>query len=140
MAIFEESDEYCPHCDNHFVLEAKTPTAVVGVEGEDARVDNRMLKDERAQQKQREVSRDFFFLLDGADRCVAALMGRDDQRKAGLKFRPVVAAWVYSIVWSPSPAAAAGAAADALAAPAVIDCCSALVAASLESERIRFMR
>ncbi|KAL1974916.1 hypothetical protein VTN31DRAFT_5120 [Thermomyces dupontii] len=22
---FEESDEYCPHCDNHFVIEAKTP-------------------------------------------------------------------------------------------------------------------
>lgn len=19
MSIFEESDEYCPHCDNHFV-------------------------------------------------------------------------------------------------------------------------
>ena len=139
MAIFEESDEYCPHCDNHFVLEAKTPTAVVGVEGEDARVDNRMLKDERAQQKQREVSRDSTCLLDEVDQCVAALMGRDDQRKAGLKFRPVVAAWVYSIVWSPSPAAA-GAAAGALAAPAVIDCCSALVAASLESERIRLMR
>lgn len=24
---FEESDEYCPHCDNHFVIEAKTPKA-----------------------------------------------------------------------------------------------------------------
>ncbi|KAI9610017.1 hypothetical protein H4Q26_007011 [Puccinia striiformis f. sp. tritici PST-130] len=22
---FEESDEYCPHCDNHYILEAKTP-------------------------------------------------------------------------------------------------------------------
>ncbi|CZT53090.1 related to HOT13-Zinc-binding mitochondrial intermembrane space protein [Rhynchosporium secalis] len=44
---FEESDEYCPHCDNHFVLEAVTPKARLEVEGEDARVDNRMLKDER---------------------------------------------------------------------------------------------
>ncbi len=44
---FEESDEYCPHCDNHFVLEAITPKPMLKVEGEDARVDNRMLKDER---------------------------------------------------------------------------------------------
>ena len=22
---FEEADEYCPHCDNHYVIEAKTP-------------------------------------------------------------------------------------------------------------------
>ncbi|KAH7371823.1 hypothetical protein BKA64DRAFT_689585 [Cadophora sp. MPI-SDFR-AT-0126] len=44
---FEESDEYCPHCDNHFVLEAVTPKPMLKVEGEDARVDNRMLKDDR---------------------------------------------------------------------------------------------
>ncbi|KAF5320883.1 hypothetical protein D9619_001608 [Psilocybe cf. subviscida] len=47
MSAYEESDEYCPHCDNHYVIEAKTPQAVVGVEGEDARVDARMLKDDR---------------------------------------------------------------------------------------------
>ncbi|KAG7094799.1 hypothetical protein E1B28_005613 [Marasmius oreades] len=47
MTVYEESDEYCPHCDNHYVIEAKTPQAVVGVEGEDARVDARMLKDDR---------------------------------------------------------------------------------------------
>ncbi|KAF9562955.1 hypothetical protein CPC08DRAFT_662376 [Agrocybe pediades] len=47
MATYEESDEFCPHCDNHYVIEAKTPQAVVGVEGEDARVDARMLKDDR---------------------------------------------------------------------------------------------
>jgi hypothetical protein len=35
------SDEYCPHCDNHFVLEAKTPKASLQVEGEDARIDSR---------------------------------------------------------------------------------------------------
>ncbi|KAJ3555407.1 hypothetical protein NP233_g12214 [Leucocoprinus birnbaumii] len=50
MSAYEESDEYCPHCDNHYVIDAKTPQAVLGVEGEDARVDNRMLKDERVQQ------------------------------------------------------------------------------------------
>ena len=22
---YEEADEYCPHCDNHYVIEAKTP-------------------------------------------------------------------------------------------------------------------
>jgi len=41
------SDEYCPHCDNRFVLEAKTPSLALNVEGEDVRVDARMLKDER---------------------------------------------------------------------------------------------
>ncbi|CRG87482.1 hypothetical protein PISL3812_04500 [Talaromyces islandicus] len=44
---FEESDEYCPHCDNHFVIEAKTPQASLQVEGDDVRMDSRMLKDER---------------------------------------------------------------------------------------------
>lgn len=38
---FEESDEYCPHCDNHFVLDAVTAKPRVEVEGEDARVDSR---------------------------------------------------------------------------------------------------
>ncbi|KAI1007952.1 hypothetical protein K3495_g289 [Podosphaera aphanis] len=40
---FEESDEYCPHCDNHFLLEAVTPQMRLEVEGEDARIDSRML-------------------------------------------------------------------------------------------------
>ncbi|KAJ2632852.1 hypothetical protein GGF44_003761 [Coemansia sp. RSA 1694] len=44
----EEADEYCPHCDNQYVVEAKTPIAALGVEGEDARVDNRLIKDDRA--------------------------------------------------------------------------------------------
>lgn len=35
------SDEYCPHCDNHFVLEAVTPKPTLQVEGDDARMDNR---------------------------------------------------------------------------------------------------
>ena len=35
------SDEYCPHCDNHFVLDAKTPQAALKVESEDTRVDAR---------------------------------------------------------------------------------------------------
>ena len=58
MASYEDSDEYCPHCDNHYVspsrgcvlcsakrmvqvIDAKTPEAVIGVEGEDPRVDAR---------------------------------------------------------------------------------------------------
>lgn len=44
---FEEADEYCPHCDNHFVLDAVTPKAAISVEGADVRVDSRMIKDER---------------------------------------------------------------------------------------------
>jgi len=65
MSNYEESDEYCPYCDNHYVshglweplggengtdhsgyaywqvIDAKTPQAVVGVEGDDARIDSR---------------------------------------------------------------------------------------------------
>jgi hypothetical protein len=35
------SDEYCPNCDNHFVIDALTPKAALKVEGEDARIDSR---------------------------------------------------------------------------------------------------
>lgn len=71
MEEFEESDEYCPNCDNHFVIEvlsmgktlpclrhvltpflqAKEPKARLEVEGDDVRIDSRMLKDERLKQK-----------------------------------------------------------------------------------------
>ncbi|KAL1406744.1 hypothetical protein Q8F55_006148 [Vanrija albida] len=51
MTHYEEADEYCPHCDNHYVVEAKEPQAMIGVEGEDARVDNRMIKDDREKEK-----------------------------------------------------------------------------------------
>ncbi|KAI9454929.1 CHY zinc finger-domain-containing protein [Russula earlei] len=47
MTAYEESDEYCPHCDNHYVIEAKTPQAAIGIEGEDARIDARLLRDQR---------------------------------------------------------------------------------------------
>lgn len=48
---FEEADEYCPHCDNHFIIEAKTPRAALSIESEDVRMDSKMLKDERAKQQ-----------------------------------------------------------------------------------------
>ena len=44
---FEDADEYCPHCDNHYVLPAKTPKPALGLEGGDVRVDNSILRDER---------------------------------------------------------------------------------------------
>ncbi|KAJ7496658.1 hypothetical protein FB451DRAFT_1208343 [Mycena latifolia] len=50
MSVYEESDEYCPHCDNHYVLDAKTPQAVVKLEGEDLRVDARMIMDDRVKE------------------------------------------------------------------------------------------
>ncbi|KAB8067944.1 hypothetical protein BDV29DRAFT_78541 [Aspergillus leporis] len=62
---FEESDEYCPHCDNHFVLEAVTPKPALQVEGEDARVDNRMLKDDRVRGH---LERSIFNVRDSEDR------------------------------------------------------------------------
>jgi len=64
----EDADEFCPHCDNHFVLDAIEPKARLEVEGDDARIDSRyvsnmyhiqlgilktyrMIKDERVQQE-----------------------------------------------------------------------------------------
>lgn len=38
------SDEYCPHCDNHFVIEAIEPQAKLHVEGDDARMDSRYVE------------------------------------------------------------------------------------------------
>ncbi len=72
MDEFEDSDEYCPHCDNHFgkspkprsipvsklqadgktVIEAKEPKARLEVEGDDVRIDSRMLKDDRVKPKE----------------------------------------------------------------------------------------
>lgn len=40
LGTFEEADEYCPHCDNCYVIEAKTAKPAIGLESEDARVDN----------------------------------------------------------------------------------------------------
>ncbi|KAF2685055.1 hypothetical protein K458DRAFT_442269 [Lentithecium fluviatile CBS 122367] len=62
---FEESDEYCPHCDNHFVLDALTPKASLQVEGEDVRKDARMLKDDRVRA---ETEKPIFDVKDAADR------------------------------------------------------------------------
>ena len=52
MEEFEESDEFCPGCDNHFLIEAVEPKPRLEVEGEDARKDARMLKDHRVKQKE----------------------------------------------------------------------------------------
>ncbi|KKK17653.1 hypothetical protein P175DRAFT_0248995 [Aspergillus ochraceoroseus IBT 24754] len=62
---FEESDEYCPHCDNHFVIDAVTPKPTLQVEGEDVRIDSRMLKDDRVRGDQ---ERSLFNITDAADR------------------------------------------------------------------------
>ncbi|KAL5504384.1 hypothetical protein ACEPAH_8458 [Sanghuangporus vaninii] len=49
MSAYEESDEYCPYCDNHYVLPAETPQEpVLAVPIDDVRKDSRMLRDERA--------------------------------------------------------------------------------------------
>ena len=41
----EEADEYCPHCDNHYIIPAKTPKEkkiVVDLEGGGDMFDDRM--------------------------------------------------------------------------------------------------
>ncbi|KAJ3400345.1 hypothetical protein HDU80_007065 [Chytriomyces hyalinus] len=48
LETFDESDEYCPNCDNHFIIDAKTPQMAIGVEGDDPRLN----RDYREKQKQ----------------------------------------------------------------------------------------
>merc|ERR1711953_1169561 len=47
---FEEADEYCPHCDNHWMIEAKTPEStgrlVFGFQMEKGH-EHKMVVDER---------------------------------------------------------------------------------------------
>lgn len=46
----EESDEFCPYCDNHFVVEvseANVPQPVITLEGDDSR----MIRDHRMKQR-----------------------------------------------------------------------------------------
>jgi hypothetical protein len=62
---FEDSDEYCPHCDNHFVIEAVEPKPILEFEGEDIRKDSRMIKDERVAG---EKPRTIFDVKDAANR------------------------------------------------------------------------
>ena len=54
VSEFEEADEYCPHCDNHFIIEAKTPETegklVIEVEQEKGH-ENKMFKDEREKKR-----------------------------------------------------------------------------------------
>jgi uncharacterized CHY-type Zn-finger protein len=50
LSTWEEADEFCPRCDNHFLIEAKTPETegklVVELEGS-----QQMLRDDREKQK-----------------------------------------------------------------------------------------
>ncbi|GAA5822606.1 hypothetical protein JCM3770_000616 [Rhodotorula araucariae] len=68
MGHYEESDEYCPHCDNHYVIEAKTANAMLTVESEDTRVDNRAIRDERVKEGKIDTSEldEWLTQLDGA--------------------------------------------------------------------------
>jgi len=51
MEAPDEADEYCPHCDNHFLREAVTKGGVMGLSGsgtEDLRKE-KIVRDDRVQ-------------------------------------------------------------------------------------------
>ena len=54
MQDFDEADEYCPHCDNHYYLEAKTPETqgrmVVEVEAKEG-FEHKLMRDERERER-----------------------------------------------------------------------------------------
>ncbi|KAL7749056.1 hypothetical protein RI367_005460 [Sorochytrium milnesiophthora] len=52
MENYEEQDEFCPHCDNQYVIEAKTRQMEVGFETEDLRKDASFIRDPRMKMKE----------------------------------------------------------------------------------------
>lgn len=67
MTVYEESDEYCPHCDNHYIIEAKTAQQqpqVVGMAATDIRMDPRMMRDERVKQTLADLDDELADVLD----------------------------------------------------------------------------
>ena len=58
---FEEADEFCPHCDNHYIIEAKTPFTegkmIVEFETERGH-ENKMFKDEREKERAPTLQKD----------------------------------------------------------------------------------
>ncbi|KAI8391619.1 uncharacterized protein BYT42DRAFT_557500 [Radiomyces spectabilis] len=51
MTDYEDEDEFCPHCDNHYVIDAVTPEAQLKIETEDLRKDARVVRDLRVKQE-----------------------------------------------------------------------------------------
>lgn len=33
--MYEAADEFCPNCDNHYVIPAKVPHAMIGLQGDE---------------------------------------------------------------------------------------------------------
>ena len=61
VSEFEEADEFCPHCDNHFIIEAKTPETegrfVVTIEQGKGH-EHKMVKDDREKQRSATLQED----------------------------------------------------------------------------------
>ena len=60
MGEFEEADEFCPHCDNHYIIEAKTPATegkfVIQIDQE-AGHEHKMFKDDREKERKAALER-----------------------------------------------------------------------------------
>ncbi|KCV73071.1 hypothetical protein H696_00617 [Fonticula alba] len=50
LSEYEEADEFCPHCDNQYIIPAKTPMAGIGLEGDDPR----LVRDDRQRDRRQE--------------------------------------------------------------------------------------
>eukprot|EP00744_Colponema_vietnamica_P001374 GILI01002277.1.p3 GENE.GILI01002277.1~~GILI01002277.1.p3 ORF type:complete len:114 (-),score=15.03 GILI01002277.1:282-623(-) len=58
MSVYDESDEYCPHCDNHYVIPAKTPEnqgqLVLEIEAKEGH-ENDLIIDPRVRRRQHQI-------------------------------------------------------------------------------------
>merc|ERR1712224_850521 len=67
---FEEADEYCPHCDNHFVIEAKTPEMCGKLQitfKMEKGHENKMVQDDREKQRERVLQQEIEWGNDDSD-------------------------------------------------------------------------
>jgi hypothetical protein len=76
LALIAGSDEYCPHCDNHFVIDALTPKASLQVEGDDVRKDARYVMVENSKSIRAHITLQYAEGRAGSRRC-----GQNDIRR-----------------------------------------------------------
>lgn len=88
MTRFEAADEFCPHCDNHYVIEAKTPQLMLQVEGEDGRVDPSIMRDPRVRPDERGTEADGHAIDEGGPLAAAYAFQARLARSAGAAGAP----------------------------------------------------
>ncbi|KAJ3091668.1 40s ribosomal protein L44e [Physocladia obscura] len=90
LETFDEADEYCPNCDNHYVIDAKTPQMAIGVEGDDPRL-NRDYREAQKQLLEQDLMSDRLVLVSG-DQFILSIQSKMIRRDVQL-YRTLIPAY-----------------------------------------------